>query len=366
MQIAHVSLLSDTVGPWPSSNAGRAVSYLIEELVSSGHEVTLFAGEQWETSAEFVRLRRIERQESAAQFRARIVRSALRGPQRFDIVHFHCDRPGLLAIGDVDARCVVTLHAPCEVSSRVASWGATLVPTSSRQLTTSTREDLRMPIPHGLPGGLPTLHSRPASYLAYNGPICQDGGVQSAVKVAERSGLELKVACEITPQDRGYFTEVFVPMLHASPRVSWVGEIDDLSRNALLGGALALLGPCDRSGAFEMQTIEALACGTPVIAWDDTAAADLIQDGTTGFVVRTTDEALTAVAKISSLDRHACRRAFDERFDIRVVARQYEQLYASTVHAYQAAAVTVESCRRVQAQADYVEAMTPWGLGTPT
>jgi glycosyltransferase involved in cell wall biosynthesis len=132
--------------------------------------------------------------------------------------------------------------------------------------------------------------------------------------------------------------------------VSWAGEIDDSSRNALLGGALALLGPCDRSGAFEMQIIEALACGTPVIAWADTAAADLIQNGTTGFVVRTTDEALTAVAKISSLDRHACRRAFDERFDIRVVARQYVQLYASTVHAYQAAAVTVESCRRVRAK----------------
>jgi glycosyltransferase involved in cell wall biosynthesis len=215
---------------------------------------------------------------------------------------------------------------------------------------TSTRKDLRMPIPHGLPGGLHTLHSLPGSYLAYNGPICQDGGVQSAFRVAERSGLGLKVACEITPQDRGYFTEVFVPMLHASPEVSWAGEIDDSSRNALLGGALALLGPCDRSGAFEMQTIEALACGTPVIAWDDTAAADLIQDGTTGFVVRTTDEALMAVAKISSLDRQACRRAFDERFDIRVVARQYAQLYASTVHAYQAAAVTVESCRHVRAK----------------
>jgi glycosyltransferase involved in cell wall biosynthesis len=139
---------------------------------------------------------------------------------------------------------------------------------------------------------------------------------------------------------------VFVPMLHASPRVRWSAELDDGARNAILGGASALLAPNDRSGACEMQIIDALACGTPVIAWADTSAAGIVEDSVSGFVVRSSDDALAAVAKIGTLDRRACRRAFEERFDARLIAEQYLQLYARLLHANDAAIVTVESCRR--------------------
>src|SRR5262249_19251873 len=120
VRIAQVALLTDSGLPEPSSNAGRAAVYLVEELVGE-HEVTLFASERWETSAELVRLRRMEGQESLAQFQRRMVRSALRGERRFDILHLHCDRPSFPSSGQIDAPCVVTLHAPCDVPDRIAA-----------------------------------------------------------------------------------------------------------------------------------------------------------------------------------------------------------------------------------------------------
>lgn len=349
MRIAQLSLLTDSVVPWPSNNAGRAAAYLIEELVAE-HEVTLFAPEQWDTSAELVRLRRIERHESLAQFHRRIVRSALRGERRFDILHLHCDRPCLPAVGPIDVPCVVTLHAPCAVPDRIAAWDAAVVPTSWCQQVTDAAANLRPPISHGLPGGLHRFHETAGDYLAYNGPIAHESGIQDAVRLAERSDLHLRVTSEIAVADRSYFTDVFVPMLHASRRVQWTGELNDRARNTLLGGARALLASSDRSGAFEMQIIEALACGTPVIAWADTAAAGIVEDGVSGFVVRSTDEALAAVAKLATLERSACRRLFEERFETRLIAQQYSRLYAGIVHSYDAAAVTVEGCRLASQQ----------------
>lgn len=348
MRIAQVSLLTDTVVPWPSSNAGRATVYLIEALARE-HEVTLFAPEQWETSAELVRLRRIERQESLEQFHRLMVRSALRGAERFDILHLHSDRPCLPAVGQMEAPCVVTLHAPCAIPDWVAAWDAAVVPTSWCQQVTDAAANLRPPIPHGVPARLHSFREAGSGYLAYNGPIAHDSGINDAVRLAERSGLELKVVSDVAMADRGYFTEVLVPMLHANRRVQWTAELDDRARNTLLGGARALLASSDRSGAFEMQIIEALACGTPVIAWVDTAAASIIEAGTSGFVVRNSEEALAALAKIATLDRRACRRLFEERFETRLIAGQYSQLYARLLHAHEAAVVTVESCRRTSA-----------------
>jgi hypothetical protein len=331
VRIAQVSLLTDTVVPWPSSNAGRAAAYLIEEL-SGEHEVTLF-----------------ERHESLAQFHRRMARSALRGVQRFDILHLHCDRPSLPAVGQMEVPCVVTLHAPCAIPAEIAAWDAAVVPTSWCQQVTDAATNLRPPIPHGLPGGLHSFRETAGDYLAYNGPIAHDSGINDAVRLAQRSGLELKVVSDVGLADREYFNQVFVPMLRASRRVQWTAELDDRRRNTVLGGARALLASADRSGACELQPIEALACGTPVIAWADTSAAAIIADGVSGFVVRNSDQALAAIAKVAMLDRHACRRLFEEHYEMRLIAAQYSQLYARLLHAHEAAVVTVESCRRTSA-----------------
>ncbi len=170
-----------------------------------------------------------------------------------------------------------------------------------------------------------TGESWPA-HLVFTGPISRDSGIECAVEIAARAGLQLKVACEVPPHDRSYFCEIFVPMLHSNPHVQWLDEIGDRSRNELLGGARALLAACDRSGAFDLQVVEALACGTPVIAWADTSAADIIADGVSGFVVRSTDQ---AVARIEELDRRA-----------------YLSRYRTVIHAYDCATVTVAGCLR--------------------
>ena len=315
MRIAQVSLLHDTVAPWPSSNAGRAASYLIEELVSEGHEVTLFSSDDWETSAPLVRLREIEQCESREQHLRRMVASVQRRAQYFDIVHLHCDRPDFPSTADPKVPSVATVHAPCGILERADSAMA-LIPTSRRQPSSAGRGS-RKPIELGLPRDLHAFREPPGAHLAFNGPISRDSGIQCAVQIAARAGLQLKVACEVPPQDRSYFCEIFVPMLHSDSQVQWLGEVGDRSRNELLGGARALLAACDRSGAFDLQVVEALACGTPVIAWADTAAADIIQDGVSGFVVRSTDEAVKAVAKnrrtgsarLSAALRGALRRA---------------------------------------------------------
>jgi glycosyltransferase involved in cell wall biosynthesis len=214
---------------------------------------------------------------------------------------------------------------------------------------TDAASNLHPPIPHGVPGELHRFHETAGDYLVYSGPIAYESGIEDAVRLAERSDLDLKIVSDISMGDRGYFTDVFVPMLHANRRVQWTGELDDRARNAMLGGARALLAPNDRSGAFEMQVIEALACATPVVAWVDTAAASISEDGVSGFVVRNSEEALAAVTRIATLERHACRRLFEEQFDMRLIAAQYARLYARLLHANDASIVTVASCRRASA-----------------
>lgn len=161
---------------------------------------------------------------------------------------------------------------------------------------------------------------------------------------ATRQKLALKVIAEVSARGRGYFMETFRPLLRSSADVQWVHDLDDYRRSALLGGGTALFGSCDRSGASALNVAEALACGTPVIAWSDTTAADIVEDGVTGFVVETLEQAAKALQRVAELDRRACRRAFEQHFDVRMTAARYLELYRSINHAYECAAVTVGSC----------------------
>lgn len=294
------------------------MSHLIEALVREEHEVAVF------TSADDVQ----------------------RHAAGFDVIHCHCDRQMAPLVGHFTTPCLATLHAPFELSAHLASSDVILVPTSNRQLAAGPIDNLRGPIPHALPRSLYTYRPRAGAHLAYSGPISRDSGVQEAISVAERSGLALHLASEQPLGDRSYFSEIFMPMLRGSPQVHLADDVDDRGRNILLGGALALLAPYDRTGAFELQVIEALACGTPVIAWAETAAADIIEHGISGFVVECTDTATEAVKRVAALDRRACRNLFERRFDVREIADRYLQLYRELVHARDAAMVTVSGCLR--------------------
>jgi glycosyltransferase involved in cell wall biosynthesis len=349
VKIAQVSLLYDPLAPCPSSNAARALLYLVEELVSEGHELTLFAVEPCETSAPCVHLRHVERHEGPARLRVRVAATVAREADRFDVVHFHCDQLNFRLPGPVRVPSVATLHAPCTPTSRYPVSDVLLVPTSRRQQQFSTAANWGVPpIPPGLPYERYRLHAAAGAYAVFTGSLQPESGLESAVAVAARCGLPLKVIGAVNPQHRNYFLETFRPLLRSSPNVQWVSELDDYARSDVLGGAAALLASYDRSGASTLNIAEALACGTPVIAWSDTTASDIVQDGVTGFVVKDVEQAANALQRAATLDRRACRRAFEEQFDVRVIAARYLELYHSINHAYDAAAVTVGSCVQTQ------------------
>ncbi len=328
MKIAQVCLLYDGVAPWPSANAARSMLYLIEALVSEGHEVTLFASEEWETSAQLVRLRHIDQREAG----------------NFDVIHFHCDRLNFDLAASTSVPAIATLHAPCAALQGVQAADMALIPTSRRQQHSPAQHGWRAPIPQGLPVDLHRLRQAPREHLVFIGPIEPQSGIESAVIVAARSKLPLKVVCEVPPQNRQYFLDRFMPLLRGSSQVQWVSEAGERLRDELLGRAVAIIAPDDQYGACQLNAVEALACGTPVIAWSDTAAADITEDGVSGYVVKDIEEAVDAVARAGKLNPQACRRAFEQRFDVRLIARQYLDVYRSVIHAYNSAAVTVGSC----------------------
>lgn len=346
MKIAQVSLLHDGVAPWPSANAARSMLYLIEELVSEGHELTLFASEEWETSAQLVRLRHIEQRESGEQLRSRTIAAVARQADNFDVIHFHCDHLDFDLAVRTSVPAIATLHAPCAGPEGVRAADMALIPTSHRQQRSPAQHGWRAPIPQGLPLDLHRLRQAPREHLVFVGPIEPESGIESAVIAAARSKLPLKVVCEVPPQNRQYFLEIFMPLLRGSSQVQWVSEAGERLRDEMLGGAVAVIAPDDRYGAYELNVAEALACGTPVIAWSDTAAADIIEDGVSGYVVKDLEQAVSAVARAGKLNPQACRRAFEERFDVRLIARQYLDVYRGVIHAYNSAAVTVGSCVR--------------------
>ena len=307
----HLALLSGSDAPWSSGSAARSIVYLVDELVRQGHEATLM--------------------------------STPEGAHDCDVVHFHCDDLRVPLPEPADVPAMATLHAPCAIVQSPDT-DMPLIPTSCLQPRPDGLLNWRMPVAQGLPHDLHSLGTASGSHLVFSGPIAPNIGIESAVIAAARSGLTLKVVSDVPPRDRSYFMERFMPLLRCNTRARWVSEVDDHGRDALLGHAVALIAPYDVHGGSELYVAEALACGTPVIAWANTAAAHIVRDGVTGYVVQSIEEAANAIVRTRELDRRACRKAFEECFDIRQIARQYLGIYRRMLHVYDAAAVTVGSC----------------------
>jgi glycosyltransferase involved in cell wall biosynthesis len=186
---------------------------------------------------------------------------------------------------------------------------------------------------HGLPRNLHTFRERPGDYLAFLGRISPEKRLDRAIEIARRAGRKLKVAAKIYPEERDYYTQVIEPLLHASRSfVEFLGEVGGRDKDEFLGNAYALLFPIDWAEPFGLVMIEALACGTPVIAWRCGSVPEVIADGVTGFVVDSLDQAVQAVERLAGLSRHACRTAFEERFDSARMARDYVEVYRRLVH----------------------------------
>jgi glycosyltransferase involved in cell wall biosynthesis len=337
MKIAQVAPLAESVPPKFYGGTERVVSYLTEELVSLGYHVTLFASGDSKTSAELVpimpqalRLDPTVRDWTAPH--VLMLQMVSRRAHEFDIIHFHIDHLHLPLFSYRKLPFVTTLHGRLDLPELVPMFRcypeAPFVSISNAQ---------RRPLPfinwvgtvhHGLPGNILRAHSRPEGYLAFLGRISPEKGPDRAIRIAQRAGLPLKIAAKVDAVDRAYFETVVEPMLRAhSDLVTFVGEISEAEKSDFLGKAAALLFPVDWPEPFGLVMIEAMACGTPVIAFNRGSVPEVIEDGISGYIVEDEIGAAAAARRLDRLNRDRVRSRFERRFSARRMAEDYVAIY---------------------------------------
>jgi glycosyltransferase involved in cell wall biosynthesis len=337
VKIAQVSPLCESVPPRLYGGTERVVSYLTEELVRQGHQVTLFASGDSVTAAELVpccpsALRLDATWKDQLAHHVRMLHVVFNSIGRFDVVHFHIDYLHFpLARRHVFAH-VTTQHGRLDIPDLQP-----LYRTFADMPLVSISDAQRQPLPwanwqatvyHGLPSDLFTFRPRGGKDLLFLGRISPDKGVDQAIEIALRSGRHLKIAAKLDRADRDYYEESIKPLLRkAGPRVEFIGEVGGAAKDRLLGEAYAMLFPIDWPEPFGLVMIEAMACGTPVIAFRRGSVPEVMEDGVTGFVVDDVDGAVAAVARVGAIDRAACRRVFEERFSAGRMARDYLAVY---------------------------------------
>jgi len=335
VRIAQVSPLFESVPPRYYGGTERVVSYLTEALVQLGHEVTLFASGDSRTSARLIpisprALRLAPELGEAYPYHVLALERVYRHRHEFDIIHFHIDYTHYAVTRRVGWAHLTTLHGRLDLPALQA-----LYDEYGDMPVASISDAQRRPLPqanwcgtvhHGLPPESLALHERPGPYLAFLGRISPEKRVDRAIEIARRAGLPLRIAAKVDRADRRYVEGEITPLL-AAPGVEYIGEIGEEQKNDFLGGAIALLFPIDWEEPFGLVMIESMACGTPVIAWNRGSVREIIDDGVTGYVVSSIDEAVDATRRAEPLSRRACRRMFEQRFLAERMARDYLELY---------------------------------------
>jgi glycosyltransferase involved in cell wall biosynthesis len=341
MRIALIAPLIESVPPRLYGGTERIVSYLCEELVAQGHDVTLFASADSETAARLVpccdRALRLDPDvRDVIPYYMLMMHKVRSLSAQFDILHFHIDQFHFPVFRDIAHKTVTTLHGRQDLHDLKQLYagfpGMPLVSISLAQ-----RKPIREMaafagnVQHGLPRELlcPSLSAR-GGYLAFLGRIAPEKRVDRAIEIARAVGLPLKIAAKVDRVDEEYFREQIEPLLH-QPGIEFVGEIDDAAKSRFLGDARALLFPIDWPEPFGLVMIEAMACGTPVLAFNCGAVREVIDDGVTGYVVNSVGEAICRLGSVLSLDRGRVRRRFEERFTVTRMTRDYLAIYASLI-----------------------------------
>lgn len=335
MRIAQIAPLAESVPPKLYGGTERAVSWLTEELVRQGHDVTLFASGDSSTSATLVAgAPRSLRLAGIADHTASILvmlDQVRRRADEFDVIHFHVDLLQFPQFQTLFHKCVTTLHGRLDLPDFHPVYrafpGMPLVSISENQrIALGGMGSWLANIPHGIPGDLLNFQPHPGKYLAFLGRIAHEKGPDRAIEIAKRSGVPLKIAAKIDHVDRRYFDKVIAPLLD-DPLIEFVGEIDDTTKAGFLGNALALLFPIDWPEPFGLVMIEAMSVGTPVIAWRRGSVPEIIDDGVTGVVVESIEASVAAVADIASLSRSVIRKTFESRFSASQMASRYVAAY---------------------------------------
>ena len=335
MRIAQVAPLTEAIPPKLYGGTERVVSWLTEELVAMGHEVTLFASGDSTTGAKLEAI-----WPTALRFDASIrdpnalhmtmLERVYRRAGNFDFLHFHLDYYPFSLFARQATPFITTLHGRLDLREH-----QTLFRTFASAPVISISDAQRKPVPdagwirtihHGLPETLLTPSGEKPRYLAFLGRISPEKALDRAIAIAIRAGLPLKIAAKVDKVDVEYYEEQIRPLLRL-PGIDYIGEISDHEKGEFLNGAMALLVPIDWPEPFGLVMIEAMACGTPVIAFNAGSVSEIVEPGLTGFIARDETDAVAAIERVPNLSRQKIRRRFEERFTARRMAEDYLDVY---------------------------------------
>ena len=339
MRIAQVAPLYESCPPRFYGGTERVVSYLTEELVRQGHEVTLFASGDSRTEAVLqapceLALRLDPECKDPLPYHFISLHRLARTAAAFDVIHFHTDYLHFPLLAPHWGKTLTTLHGRLDLPDLPPLMREfamiPLVSISNAQRTPMPWANWYGTVYHGLPTSLYAPGWGDGGYLAFIGRICPEKRPDLAIEIAHRAGLPLMIAAKVDKADRAYYKTKIKPLLK-DPRIEFIGEIGDSDKGAFLGDAAALLFPVDWPEPFGLAIIEAMANGTPVIAFGRGSLPEIVEHAVTGFLVENVDEAVAAVPLAKALDRAAIRRRFEERFSVERMAREYVVLYETVL-----------------------------------
>jgi glycosyltransferase involved in cell wall biosynthesis len=337
MKIAQVAPLYESVPPRYYGGTERVVSFLTDELVRQGHDVTLFAAGDSQTQAKLVAccaqaLRLNSRCQDTLAHHVILLERVFARASNFDIVHFHCDYLHFPWSRRHPCCHVSTLHGRLDIPDLQIIYrefeGEPLVSISEAQRRPLSWANWQATVYHGLPEDLYHLRDTPGPYLAFLGRVSPEKRVDRAIEIARRVDMPLRIAAKVDAVDRDYYKNQIEPLLRENwSLVEFIGEIGESEKDEFLGNAYALLFPIDWPEPFGLVMIEALACGTPVIAYRNGSVPEVVDDGVTGFVVENLEQAVQAVERVQDLSRRECRQVFERRFSVRRMAQDYLAAY---------------------------------------
>lgn len=335
MKIAQIAPLYESVPPSYYGGTERVVSYLTEELVRQKHEVTLFASGDSVTSARLVpccrnSLRLDKTCVDPLPHHLLMLEQVYRMADEFDVLHFHIDYLHYPLSRRHHFTHVTTLHGRLDIADLVPLYHEypemPVISISDAQRLPLSRINWQGTVYHGLPADLLPFSPKGGDYLAFLGRISPEKGVETAIAIARKSGIRLKIAAKVDNADRDFYETEIKPLLDG-PLVQYIGEIREDEKKEFLGNALALIFPINWEEPFGLVMIESMACGTPVIAFGRGSVPEVVGEGISGFVVHDSDGAVRAVAQVSSLSRMGCRRYFEQKFGVARMAAEYTAIY---------------------------------------
>jgi glycosyltransferase involved in cell wall biosynthesis len=340
MKIAQIAPLMESVPPRLYGGSERIVSYVTDELVRQGHDVTLFASGDSVSSAKLVRcvpmaLRLDANVLDPIPYYMLMLDRVRELADEFDILHFHIDQFHFPLFRPIANRTVTTLHGRQDLHDLkplyVGFSDMPLVSISNAQRKPIANANFAATVYHGIPAQLlkPT-HKPSGNYVAFLGRISPEKRPDRAIRIAQALGVPIKIAAKIDKVDEAYFRETIAPLFN-QPGIEYIGEIDERSKSEFLGQASALLFPIDWPEPFGLSMIEAMACGTPVLAFRCGSVPEIVDPGVTGMIVDTMDEAIRVLPQVLALDRRAVRQKFEQRFTAARMAKDYVQVYRSLI-----------------------------------